>query len=350
MASSGFLTPRYLRLKPWLMALVMAVLITLLGLLASSFYRFAPTWVYVLFGAFTFIAVWGLTELLFYGRLRRIERHLQQAVTRVDKDHSRYRGDTIEKISKGVAELVVVTQRELRNLKEQETFRREFIGDVSHELKTPLFAIQGFVDTLLDGALEDSNVNRKFLKQARKNVIRLNNLVQDLMIISQIESGDLQMQMEEFRLYDLLLDVIDYLDYKRTKGNRDVSIHIEPNGLEQQRVEADPDRIRQVLINLIDNAIKYGDPRGSVHVRLIDKPERLEIAIRDEGEGIPAEHLPYIFGRFYRVDKSRSRERGGTGLGLSIVKNMLEAHGETCRVTSSPTEGTTFTFGLPKAG
>ncbi|MEM1000215.1 MAG: ATP-binding protein [Bacteroidota bacterium] len=237
--------------------------------------------------------------------------------------------------------------REIERLKEMEAFRREFLGDVSHELKTPIFAIEGFVETLLDGALEDKKVNRKFLQKTRKHAERLSSLVQDILIISQIESGDLGMNREAFRIVDLINDVLDSLAYKFTKKGRDIRYEVVLNGLDDTLVNADKQRIEQVLRNLIDNAVKYGDNRGTVQITLKTGPDgKVVIQVQDDGPGIEPHHLPRLFERFYRVDKSRSRGKGGTGLGLAICKHLIEAHGERLWVESEVGEGSSFQFTL----
>jgi len=240
-------------------------------------------------------------------------------------------------------------ENEIENLKQIETFRREFLGNVSHELKTPIFAIQGFIDTLLEGALEDERVNRSFLEKALKHADRLDNLVKDLLIISQLETGQLQMHMEGFRLHDLILEVFESLENKLTRKGRSIKLQLISNGNELLQVHADRERIRQVLINLVDNAIKYGDPQGIVSVEFQKhNGKRVIIRVKNQGQPIAPEHLPRLFERFYRVDKSRSREGGGTGLGLSIVKHLIEAHREKILVESEPEKGSTFTFTLKR--
>jgi two-component system phosphate regulon sensor histidine kinase PhoR len=241
-----------------------------------------------------------------------------------------------------------ITQ-EIRQLKKQDLFRKEYVSEISHELKTPIFAIQGFIETLLDGALEDKNVNRKFLKQALKNVNRLNSLVQNLMTITQIEAGEINLAIDAFKIYELVLDVFEDLDNKRTRKGRNIIFELEAHGFESLLVLADEERIRQVLLNLIENAIKYGNPVGKIIVKIENVNGKIRVSIIDDGPGIGAEHLPHLFTRFYTVDKSRSRENGGTGLGLAIVKNLIEAHGEEISVTSTPNVGTTFSFTLTKA-
>jgi len=245
--------------------------------------------------------------------------------------------------------LQTVNQREIKKLKDLEAFRREFLGEVSHELKTPIFAVQGFIHTLMDGAIDDKKVRTKFLKKAMKNADRLSSLVQDLLIITQAESGEMEMKIRRFSIYDLVCDVLDSLEHKFTKKKRNISYQIDTNSLEDIEVLADRERIQQVLTNLIDNAIKYGAPEGQVVITLESKNGKLYTSVKDDGPGIDQEHLDKIFRRFYRVDKSRSREKGGTGLGLAICKHLLKMHGEQITVQSKLGEGTTFTFSLKLA-
>jgi two-component system, OmpR family, phosphate regulon sensor histidine kinase PhoR len=242
--------------------------------------------------------------------------------------------------------LTVLNQREIKKLKDMENFRREFLGEVSHELKTPIFAVQGFIHTLMDGAIEDDRVRLKFLKKAMKNADRLSNLVQDLLIITQAESGEMELRIRKFEIYDLVQEVIDSLEYKFTKKRRNISCGIEANGHEHTRVLADRERIQQVLINLVDNAVKYGDQEGCITIGLVAHEQKLYISVQDNGPGIDPQELDKIFRRFYRVDKSRSREKGGTGLGLAICKHLLKMHGEQITAESIPGQGTTFTFSL----
>lgn len=240
-------------------------------------------------------------------------------------------------------------KKEIRHLQEMEVYRREFIGDVSHELKTPIFAIEGFIETLLDGALEDDKVNRKFLQKAQKHTARLSNLVQDILVITHVESGQLAMKYEKFRIYDLAQDVVDALEIKLTSKGRQIAVNIQEGNHAETLVYADKEKILKVMYNLVDNAIKYGDQKGKILVELKPSekdPRKLWIQVTDDGPGIEPEHLARLFERFYRVDKSRSRERGGTGLGLAICKHMIEAHKEKIWVESKIGNGTKFTFTL----
>ena len=242
-----------------------------------------------------------------------------------------------------------VNQREIKKLKDLETYRREFLGEVSHELKTPIFAIQGFIHTLIDGAMNDDRVNVQFLKKAMKKADRLSNLVEDLLIITQAESGEMEMKIRKFPIYDMARDVVDMLEYKFTKKNRNISCKIISKVQEEAMVLADRERIQQVLTNLIDNAVKYGSVDGDVKIILEPKEEKILISVEDTGPGIEKQHLDKIFRRFYRVDKSRSRDKGGTGLGLSICKHLIKMHGEQIYVESEPGKGTRFSFTLKKA-
>lgn len=245
--------------------------------------------------------------------------------------------------------LQLVNQREIKKLKDLEAYRREFLGEVSHELKTPIFAIQGFIHTLMDGAVDDMKVRNKFLKKAMKNSDRLASLVDDLLVITQAESGEIETKIRRFPIYELVADVVESLERKFSRKNRNITCIVEANGLEGQDVLADRERIEQVLTNLVDNAIKYGNPDGTIRIELRLRNDKLEVSVIDDGPGIDPEHLEKIFRRFYRVDKSRSRETGGTGLGLAICKHLLKLHGETISVSSQLGEGTSFIFTLKPA-
>ena len=241
-----------------------------------------------------------------------------------------------------------LNQLEIDKLKNLETYRREFLGEVSHELKTPIFAIQGFIHTLIDGAMDDERVRMKFLRKAMKNSDRLSNLVEDLLIITQAESGEMEIKLTKFNLYYLVLEVLESLEYKLTSKKRNITSQIITNGFENVLVMADRERILQVLSNLVDNAIKYGDSKGTVSIEITEKDDKMEVRVADEGSGIEEEQLDKIFRRFYRVDKSRSRDKGGTGLGLAICKHLLTVHGESIWVQSKVGEGTSFSFTLKK--
>ncbi len=236
-------------------------------------------------------------------------------------------------------------QLEIERLEQLENYRREFLGDVSHELQTPIFAISGFAETLLDGAMEDENVRHRFVEKIGANAHRLTTLTRDLAEISRIETGELKMTAEPFDLKPIAEETAEALETMARDRGVDLTCQI-PQTL--QPVIGDRDRIRQVLANLVENAVKYGEPGGHVELiirRLSDKS--VQIAVVDDGIGIPSEAIPRLTERFFRVDKSRSREQGGTGLGLAIVKHILEAHGTRLEIVSRPGYGSKFTFELP---
>lgn len=252
----------------------------------------------------------------------------------------------LKKITEEIYSFAELKQKEIDELKKLETFRKDFVADVSHELKTPIFAAQGFVHTLLDGAVNDKNVRIKFLRKAAKSLDGLDALVQDLLTLSQIETGDIKMKFDNIDLYNLCLEVLD--QFEQRGKNRSVAVKIEKAD-QPIIVHADWLRISQVMSNLISNAIKYNRENGTVTIRFEVGKKYVTTYVIDTGEGIPANHLNRVFERFYRVEKSRSREKGGTGLGLAIVKHILEGHGSKAEVTSEPGKGSTFSFKLTLA-
>lgn len=251
----------------------------------------------------------------------------------------------LKKVNSEIYEFAATKQLEIKELKQLEAFRREFMADVSHELKTPIFAAQGFVHTLLDGAVEDKSVRGKFLKKAAKSLDGLDILVQELLTISQMETGEIKMHFEYFDIVQLCKEVFDQLDGKADK--KDLSFKIQ-NEDEKHFVYADYHRIYQVLTNLISNAIKYTRKSGKINISFSEVNNQIITSIKDTGRGIPPEDINRIFERFYRVEKSRSKERGGTGLGLSIVKHIMEAHDSKVIVESEFKKGSTFSFALKK--
>jgi len=237
---------------------------------------------------------------------------------------------------------------EINILKDQEDYRREFLGNISHELKTPLFTIQGYILTLVEGgALKDKKVREKYLRRAAKGVDRIISIVKDLDLITQFESGIKTVDRSEFNIFDLVDNVFDLLEFESEKNN--ISLKLENKNNSLIYVNADQERILQVLTNLIVNSIKYGSDNGYTKVIVEDfNKEKVIVRIIDNGEGIEEEHIPRLFERFYRIDKNRSRKKGGSGLGLSIVKHIIEAHNEQIFVKSKIGEGTEFSFTLSK--
>ena len=236
---------------------------------------------------------------------------------------------------------------EINILKDQENYRREFLGNVSHELKTPLFTIQGYILTLIEGALKDKKVRGKYLRRSAKGVDRLISIVKDLDLITQFESGIKTVDKTNFNIYELIENVYDLMEFESEKNNTKLLVYNENNT--PVIVNADKERILQVLTNLVVNSIKYGKEGGYTKVKVeeYDK-DRIIVRVKDNGEGIEDEHLPRLFERFYRIDKNRSRKKGGSGLGLSIVKHIIEAHQEQIFVESKIGQGTEFSFTLKK--
>lgn len=236
---------------------------------------------------------------------------------------------------------------EIETLKVREEYRKEFLGNVSHELKTPLFTVQGYLLTLLDGAIDDKNVSEKYLNRASKGLERLIYIVKDLDMITKLEVGDLRLNIETFDIVELVQNVFDLLEMKASK--KKISLIFDMDYNHPIFVQADKERIQQVLTNLIVNSIKYGDEKGTTEVSIENLiKNKVIVRVTDNGEGISQENIPRLFERFYRVDKSGSRKEGGSGLGLSIVKHIIEAHDEKIYVESEVDVGSEFSFTLEK--
>lgn len=255
--------------------------------------------------------------------------------------------NVLEEVETEVAAWVEEQKQEMEKQKIWAEYRRNFMGDVSHELKTPIFNIQGYIETLLDGAVDEPHINRHFLQKASKNVDRLQTIINDLETISRLESGDSMLELRIFDIKKLVEEVFEELEIKATARN--VSLIFKEGAQQGFKVKADREKVHQVLINLVHNAIKYGKNNGYIKLSFYDMERQILIEVADNGTGISKEHLPHLFDRFYRVEKSRSRNAGGTGLGLAIVKHIIEAHQQTIHVRSSVEMGSTFGFTLEKA-
>ncbi len=254
----------------------------------------------------------------------------------------------METLTKEVEQFARNKKLEIEALKIREDYRREFIGNVSHEFKTPLFTVQGYLETLIDGAIDDEKIRDKYLKRANKGVERLIFIVKDLDMITKLEVGDLNLEKEEFDIIELINNVFELLEMKASKQN--ISLTFDKVYSKKIMIRADKDRIQQVLSNLIVNSIKYGINQGNTEVSVENLiMNKILVRVTDNGEGIKNEKIPRLFERFYRVDKSGSREQGGSGLGLSIVKHIIEAHGEKIYVESQFGIGSEFSFTVEKA-
>lgn len=294
----------------------------------------------------TFLAARFGVEQFIYSRVKVIYKNIHDLKLGRRKGGAS-RSSDLDLITREVAEWANQRRTEIADLRARENFRREFIGNISHELKTPIFNIQGYLLTLLDGAIDDPEINHRYLKRANKSVDRMIAIIEDLEIISALESNSVQLQITRFELVSLVEETFELLrDAAKKRRIRLAFAQAEPKAI---YVRADRAKIEQVLVNLISNAIKYGREKGSVQLAFRDRPTKVLVEVHDDGLGIPADDVPRVFERFYRVDKSRSREAGGTGLGLSIVKHIIEAHQETINVRSVEDEGSSFSFSLEKA-
>lgn len=298
----------------------------------------------------SFFLILYAIELLVYQEVNKMYKTIRRLKLRdfnlsnkaIIKDNNPFK-----KLNDEIFVYVAKKQKEIDELKRLELFRREFLADVSHELKTPIFAAQGFIHTLIDGAIDDETVRDKFLAKAARSLDGLDALVQDLVVLSQLETGEAKMHLDRVDMHQLTREIFEQLEnIAETKGT---ILRIKSSFQGAVSVKADPQRISQVMTNLIENAIKYGNEKGKVIVGFEDDKKHISISVRDDGPGIPPEHLSRIFERFYRVEKSRSKERGGTGLGLAIVKHILSAHKSKIAVMSKPDKGTMFRFKLDKA-
>lgn len=279
---------------------------------------------------------------LLYEKLDRIkQKDFKLSKKRIFRD-----ANPLKRLNEEIYTYATKKQQEIDELKRMEEYRREFVANISHELKTPIFAAQGFIHTLLDGAVEDEQVRDKFLEKAARSLDNLNVLVQDLLMLSRMESGDIKMQPQKFDLYQLTQEIFEQLE--ETAIAKNIRLRFDKHQSPHVVAYADRKRISQVMTNLIDNAVKYGNESGKVVVEIESEKDHLVVSVRDDGPGIEPEHLKRIFERFYRVEKSRSKDKGGTGLGLAIAKHIVEAHGSKISVTSKPGKGTQFRFKLPK--
>lgn len=253
----------------------------------------------------------------------------------------------LETLTREVKKFATGKKLEIEMLQIREDYRREFLGNVSHELKTPLFTVQGYISTLLDGAMEDKNIRKKYLKRAEKGVERLIRIVEDLDMISKLEVGDLNLEITNFDIVELIQSVMDLLEMKAEE--KKITLAFENIDLEPIIVSGDKGKIQQVIENLFVNSIKYGKENGLTEVDIVDlTKKKILVRISDNGEGIAKQNIPRLFERFYRVDKSGSRSEGGSGLGLSIVKHIIEAHKGKIYAESEFGKGSEFSFTLEK--
>lgn len=344
--------------SPKKLALVSAVIVTvtlvILLFFAQAFSLLPVVWyVYLVGGAVMFTVSYLLIQYILnqfiYDKIRLIYKNIHDLKSPKNKRKGEmYRSaDLIGKASEDVAAWASDKRKEIDDLRQLEAYRREFLGNVSHELKTPIFNIQGYVLTLLDGGLEDPAVNRNYLLRTEQSINRMISIVDDLETISKLESGQISLNYSSFDMLALVQEVLDMLDMEAAR--KKIRFTLGRSYDKPVMVYADRQSIQQVVTNLVVNAIKYGTENGRVKVSFFDMDEHILTEITDSGIGISREELPRIFERFYRGEKSRTRNQGGgSGLGLAIVKHIIEAHSQTINVRSTLGVGSTFAFTLKK--
>jgi len=338
-------------LSPRQISTINAATISLLASITN--FIFVHNWtiaVFVFLTLFTvsYIQLYSFLQIFIYRRIKLIYKFIYQ--TKASKKEEVYYKyilpkKSIEEVREDVEKWAVQKHDEIEILQQNETYRKEFLQNLAHEFKTPIFAIQGYVDTLLDGAMEKPDIRKKFLENTSRNIDRLVNLMNDLDEISRLERGEQQLYKQSFVMQDLLKEVFESLSIKTNEKN--IRCLIKKGCESPVAVYADKEKIRQVLINMIENGFKYGKPSGNIVASVYNTDgKHVLVEISDDGIGIEEEHLPRIFERFFRTDKARSRDKGGTGLGLAICKHIIEAHGQTIHVRSTPDVGTTIGFTL----
>lgn len=305
---------------------------------------------------FCFAFAVGIAVFSFFVLQYRVEHFIYRRVKKIYDDVSLLDSTTLRSqsittdmatLTKEVKKFATDKKIEIENLKVREEYRREFMGNVSHELKTPLFTVQGYLSTLLDGAMKDKDLRKKYLERAEKGVERLIYIVEDLDMISKLEMGDLNLEFSEFNIIELIQNVFDLLEMQADKKN--IILMFDRKYNKPINVFADQEKIQQVLTNLIMNSIKYGKENGTTEVSIEDLVKnKIIVRVRDNGEGIEQQHIPRLFERFFRVDKSGARSEGGSGLGLSIVKHIIEGHNEKIYIESEFGKGSEFSFTLEK--
>ena len=335
-------------------ALYVSIFASLLGMILAKMIFKAPFQSLMLFGIIFILIVYFFTFLVIQYR---VERFIYRRVKKIYDDISLLESSTfinqpittdMEALTREVKKFATDKKLEIEMLKVREEYRREFLGNVSHELKTPLFTVQGYISTLLDGAMDDKNIRKKYLKRAEKGVERLIYIIEDLDMITKLEVGDLNLEFSEFDIVELIQNVFDLLEMKADK--KKITLVFDKNDIQPILVFGDKDKIQQILENLIVNSIKYGKEGGLTEVSIIKLTKRkVLIQISDNGEGIEKQNIPRLFERFYRVDKSGARSEGGSGLGLAIVKHIIEAHKEKIYVESEFGVGSEFSFTMTKA-
>lgn len=302
----------------------------------------------IIFFTITYLIVYHTLNNFIFEKIKPIYKSIHEhTLSQKELKKQMDRKDIISEVNKEVEDWASKKTKEIKKLKQLEKYRKDFVGNVSHELKTPIFNIQGYILTLLDGGLEDERINKLYLNRAEKSINRMISIVEDLESISRLESGEMKLHFEKFNIVKLVEEVFEGLEMRaKVEG---ISLDFAENYNKSIKVLADRNRIIEVLNNLIMNSIHYGSKNGKTIVSFMDMGQNILVDVSDNGIGISENDIPRIFERFYRTDKSRSRDQGGTGLGLAIVKHVIEAHNQTINVRSKLGKGSSFVFTLKKA-
>ena len=336
------------------LTLLISLIITLVSFLywLIDFFFITSWWISILWISTVFVvsyfAISYILNHFIYDKIKPIYKTIQDI--NIKNRLSKKQNEPLDIITKVKNEVTTYSEhkkKEIEQLKEMERYRKEFLGNVSHELKTPIFNIQGYILTLLDGGINDDSINTLYLERTEKSINRMISIVEDLETITRLEAGELELKMVNFDIVSVVQEVFEV--YQMRGQEKKISLKFGPGAEKPIKVKADKKRIYEVVSNLIINAMKYGKPNGYIRAAFYDMDKYVLVEIKDNGIGIPPENLPRIFERFYRVDKSRSREEGGTGLGLSIVKHIIDAHNQSITVKSDIDKGTTFSFTLNKS-
>jgi two-component system phosphate regulon sensor histidine kinase PhoR len=321
----------------------------ILAILLFFFHQEIDLWIIFIFAAILFLFTFLMNFWYFKRYVYRSINELFKGLNTVGNSSIEYKDinfseNVIENVNKRVKVWIDENKKAIDKYKVLSDYRTQFLGDISHELKTPLFSVQGYLHTLLDGALFDEKNNVQFLQKAIKNADRLESIVSDLDMISKYEAGEMKIVPVSFNVQNLFSEVFDDLEYSASQ--KEITLSFKTDSKSQLKALADAKQIRHVCTNLISNAIHYGKVGGFVKVGIYKRDHSILVEVSDNGIGIPEKHLSHLFDRFYRIDASRSRNKGGSGLGLSIVKHILNGHKQSIHVESMPGKGSTFTFTL----
>lgn len=337
---------------------IIAALVVIASILATNWvfstilYKESQTTVKILVSIVTGMITFGIISKVISSFLETRVKHLFQIIHKPEEQKNielKLNQDQplLEQVELEVSKYLKSQNQELNTLRDLEKYRQDFVGNVAHELKTPIFNIQGYVHTLKDGGIDDPQVNKLYLQRASDNIDRMIKIIEDLDSVYKLESNQLKLEWQDIDILNFVENMKE--EIKLLANERKITLTIESDLPDDTTVHADTDYLRQVFINLLENSVKYGKESGETCIKLIDLDENVLIEVQDNGPGIESKHLRHIFDRFYRVDKARSRQAGGSGLGLSIVKHILEAHGQSIKVRSTPGSGTVFSFTLSKS-